>query len=115
MELRNRRPADTQAAEPVRTQDRPGAQDAPARRPSRPADAAPARAEVPRYDANAEFRRGVPRPPGYSPDDTGERAGRAPAVTTRSPEWHHDERLPRELSRRDEPQEHDHGDTLHTV
>lgn len=49
MELRNRHPADT----PVRRADR------------HQADTGPAHADVPRYDANAEFKHGVPRPPGH--------------------------------------------------
>ena len=58
-----------------------------------------------RYDADAEFKRGVPKPPGYLPDDTGRLSPRSGAVP--SSELHHAERTPAEIPRRDI----DRGDT----
>jgi hypothetical protein len=63
---------------------------------SRPPDTSPVRDNDRRFDADAEFKRGVPRPPGSLPDDTGRSAPRAAAA--RPIELHHDE-----CSRTDEP------------
>lgn len=73
------------------------------------------RPEARGYDANARFKQGVPRPPGYSPDDTGERARRGPAVTPRHPEWHHDERPASEMPARREMRQRDAVDTPRAV
>jgi hypothetical protein len=121
VELRNRRPPDTPAAEPVRAPDRREPPDGPERPPGRRlADGRPVRPEAPGYDANAEFKKGVPRPPRYSPDDTGEpaghdRAGRGPAAAIRGREWHHDERATAEMPARREVQERDSLDTPRAV
>ena len=116
MELRNRRPADTPAAEPVHAPDLRERHDGPERGPGRrPADQRPVRTEAPSYDANAEFKKGVPRPPGYAPDDTGERASRTPAATTRGIEWHHDERSARETPDPREAHEADVADPPRAV
>jgi hypothetical protein len=80
-------------------------------RPTRPGPTVP-RPRLPpdrdyadRYDADAEFQRGVPKPPGYLPDGTGRLSPRS--GTDRSIELHHDERTPTEVPRRDI----DRGDT----
>lgn len=116
MELRNRHPAGSPAAEPVRAPDLHARPDSPERRPGhRPADQHPVRTEASGYDANAEFKKGVPRPPGYSPDGTGDRAGRGPAATVRGREWHHDERAGAEMPAPREARERDVVDTPRVI
>jgi hypothetical protein len=116
VELRNRHLPDTPAAEAVRTPDRREVRDAPGREAGRhPVDATSARTEARGYDADAEFKRGVPRPPGYAPDDTGGRAQRGLTLTGRHPELHHDEHPLRETPRYAEARERDRADTPRAV
>jgi len=83
MELRQRHLADAPAAEAARP-------DFPERDRGRASRAADARNYADNYDADAEYKRGVPRPPGSLPDDTGRPTPRAAAP--RPVELHHDER-----------------------
>jgi hypothetical protein len=89
MELRQRHPADVPAVQAARP-------DFPERGRGSASRAADARNHADNYDADAEYKRGVPRPPGSLPDDTGGRASRAAAP--RPVELHHDE-----CGRTDEP------------
>src|ERR1700722_7862159 len=69
-ELRYRRPdeATTAAADRPQRQDSPYQQDP---RAERLTDARPIRDYSERYDADADFKHPVPKPPGYLPDDSG--------------------------------------------
>jgi hypothetical protein len=81
---------------------------------SRPADAPAVRDDVRRYDADAEFKRGVAKPPGYLPDDTGRLSPRSGAPG-RPIELHHDERAPREAPRPSDAHEINEGDSPRTA
>jgi len=114
MELRYRHPADEPSADAARPPDhRETPRDTP-RQASRgpadtgqqtpdsserstvtrpqPADARPVKDNAGRYDADAEFKRGIPKPPGYLPDDTGRLSPRSTATADRHNELHHDPR-----------------------
>jgi Calpain family cysteine protease len=81
---------------------------------SRPPDAPAVRDDVRRYDADAEFKRGVAKPPGYLPDDTGRLSPRSGAPG-RPIELHHDERAPRAMPRPSEVREVHESDVPHAV
>jgi hypothetical protein len=69
-ELRYRRPDEATSA----TVDRPQRQDSPyqqSRRTELPGDARSVRDDSDGYDADADFKHPVPKPPGYLPDDNG--------------------------------------------
>lgn len=83
-ELRYRHPGEVTA--PVA--DAPQHRDSPAQRDRpdterAPADARAARDDGDRYDADAQFKRPVPEPPGYLPDDTGGRTSAHGALRER--------------------------------
>lgn len=88
MELRHRHPPDTPAAQPDRPHDRPNPPDT---RPRpvvrRPAGDGPAHSAGPRYDADAPFKRGVPRPASRADAVSG--WPRRPVATDGHIELHH--------------------------
>ena len=127
MELRHRHPAD--ATTGVHAADVQGAPrdrpPDPGRRPadvrqgpadsseqatgSRPADARPLRDDADRHDPDAEFKHGVPAPPGYLPD-ADRILPHSAAVPPRPIELHHEEHAPEGSSRPREIQDIDKGD-----
>src|ERR1700678_3979522 len=66
-ELRYRHPDEATAPKP----DRPHQQDAPGQRDRPVTEGRSSRDNISGYDADAEFKRPVPKPGGYLPDDTG--------------------------------------------
>jgi hypothetical protein len=69
-ELRYRRPDEATSATVDRPQ-RPGSPYQQSRRTELPSDARPARDDSDGYDADADFKHPVQKPPGYLPDDNG--------------------------------------------
>src|ERR1700722_8326940 len=122
-ELRYRRPDEVTSAAAA---DRPQRQDSPyqqSRRTELPSDARPARDNSDDYDADADFKHPVPKPPGYLPDDNGGNAtGRATLRWRGDRETRHGGHaegtdLPRreDLAEKTLPREGEQGDTPQMV